>query len=460
MPEPAPEPVAEPGTGLYGAESGQDEASWWFAPGPGELSADPVPGGGQPPPLPQQPSQPRPGPQPQAGPPQPDPYGRPAHGRPAAPSPGTYDRASAPYGDALHAGPAPDAASAPPSAPAGPVAPSGPAGPAGPIAPAKHSGPVAPAGHAGTVGPAAPGGPGARAASEWGGQSVPSRAEVPVDRRAEAREDGPSTLGLRAPRRESGGPPRTERPPGPSRLEARRAARALKPGPGIIASRAIGEAFITCGVLMMLFVVYQVWWSNVRADQQAGGATDRLHEQWDKHEPGKGVDDPERKPGAFEPGEGFAVIHIPRIDVTAPIAQGVSKTKVLDKGMVGHYATEPLKTAMPWERKGNFALAGHRNTHGEPFRYINRLEPGDAVVVETQSKYYTYKVTRQLPSTSPSDTGVIDPVPPKSGFQEPGRYVTLTTCTPEFTSKYRLIVWGKMVDERPRGKGKPDALVD
>jgi sortase A len=54
---------------------------------------------------------------------------------------------------------------------------------------------------------------------------------------------------------------------------------------------------------------------------------------------------------------------------------------------------------------------------------------------------------------------VIGPVPPGSGFTGPGRYITLTTCTPEFTSTFRMIVWGKMVDERPRSKGKPDALV-
>ncbi|MGI5350017.1 class E sortase [Streptomyces sp. CA-250714] len=284
-----------------------------------------------------------------------------------------------------------------------------------------------------------------------------------------AQTEDRSTVGLRRPRLEElsrrtgvaapGTRSHTERPPGPSRLEARRAARALRPGPGIIASRAIGEVFITCGVLMLLFVAYQLWWTNVLADQQAGGAADKLHQQWDEHKPGDGMD-PERKAGAFKPGEGFAIIHIPKIDISRPIAEGISKPKVLDKGMVGHYDEKPLKTAMPWDKKGNFALAGHRNTHGEPFRYINRLEPGDEVVVETQSKYYTYKVTRQLPSTSPSDTGVIDPVPPKSGYTKPGRYITLTTCTPEFTSKYRLIVWGKMVDERPRSKGKPDALVD
>ncbi|MGW4700153.1 class E sortase, partial [Streptomyces sp. NPDC004285] len=47
----------------------------------------------------------------------------------------------------------------------------------------------------------------------------------------------------------------------------------------------------------------------------------------------------------------------------------------------------------------------------------------------------------------------------QSGFTAPGRYITLTTCTPEFTSTYRMIVWGKLVDERPRSKGKPQALV-
>lgn len=143
----------------------------------------------------------------------------------------------------------------------------------------------------------------------------------------------------------------------------------------------------------------------------------------------------------------------------APIAEGTDKHKVLDKGMVGHYDGK-LETAMPWDKQGNFALAAHRNTHGEPFRYINKLAKGDKVVVETESTYYTYEITSMLPSTSPSNTSVITPVPTGSGFTKAGRYITLTTCTPEFTSKYRLIVWGKMVEERPRSKGKPDALVE
>ncbi|MFJ8541637.1 class E sortase [Streptomyces sp. NPDC093586] len=236
-----------------------------------------------------------------------------------------------------------------------------------------------------------------------------------------------------------------------SRVEARRRARARKPGAAVIASRVMGELFITTGVLMLLFVTYQLWWTNVRAHAQADRAASSLQDDWAS---GK------RNPGAFEPGQGFAILHIPKLDVVVPIAEGVSSKKVLDRGMVGHYAEDPLKTAMPEAKSGNFGLAGHRNTHGEPFRYINKLEPGDPIVVETQDRYFVYKMSSILPVTSPSNTSVLDPVPRQSGFTGPGRYITLTTCTPEFTSKYRMIVWGKMVEERPRSKGKPDALVN
>ncbi|MDX2823264.1 class E sortase [Streptomyces ipomoeae] len=235
-----------------------------------------------------------------------------------------------------------------------------------------------------------------------------------------------------------------------SRVEARRAARARKPSVGVVASRVIGEVFITTGVLMLLFVTYQLWWSNIRAQQQAGREATSLQQEWKN---GK------RAPGAFEPGQGFAILHIPKLDVVAPIAEGISKSKVLDRGMVGHYDENSIKTAMPEDKTGNFGLAGHRNTHGEPFRYINRLKPGDPIVVETQDTYYVYDMASILPVTPPTNVSVLNPVPPGSGFTGPGRYITLTTCTPEFTSKYRMIVWGKMVEERPRSEGKPDALV-
>ncbi|WP_328943715.1 class E sortase [Streptomyces sp. NBC_00250] len=260
-----------------------------------------------------------------------------------------------------------------------------------------------------------------------------------------------------------GGPPATPSGASPtappaaplSRVEARRAARAAKDSVGVVASRAVGELFITFGVVMLLFVTYQLWWTNILAGQETDRAKEQIEDTWANGDAEK--DD--SKPGAFEPGEGFAIMYIPKLDVVVPVAEGINKAKVLDKGMVGHYSDGKLKTAMPADKQGNFAVAGHRNTHGEPFRYINQLKPGDPIVVETRNAYYTYEMASILPQTSPSNVSVIDPVPKGSGFTKAGRFITLTTCTPEFTSTYRMIVWGKLVEERPRSQGKPKALV-
>ncbi|MEV2210709.1 class E sortase [Streptomyces sp. NPDC050997] len=293
--------------------------------------------------------------------------------------------------------------------------------------------------------------PGASSASPATGTTPGGRAaRRKAAKRRHGRHGGPSPELEPESESESESEPTSEGGRPLSRVEARKQARARKASPGVVASRAIGEVFITTGVLMLLFVSYQLWWTNVRAHAQADKETSSLQDDWAS---GK------RNPGTFAPGQGFAILHIPKLDVVVPIAEGVSNKKVLDRGMVGHYGEGALKTAMPGAKTGNFALAGHRNTHGEPFRYVNRLTAGDPIVVETQDKYYVYKMASILPVTSPSNTSVIDPVPKGSGFTGPGRYITLTTCTPEFTSKYRLIVWGKMVEERPRSKGKPDALV-
>ena len=68
---------------------------------------------------------------------------------------------------------------------------------------------------------------------------------------------------------------------------------------------------------MLLFVTYQLWWTNVRAHQQANGAANNLQHQWDS-----GTADPNRAPGTFSPGQGFAIMYIPKLDVKAPIARG------------------------------------------------------------------------------------------------------------------------------------------
>lgn len=251
------------------------------------------------------------------------------------------------------------------------------------------------------------------------------------------------------------------------------------------------EAAVTFGVVVLLLVVHQLWWTNRQARDGAERKVQALEKEWEREweaEPeGAGEGEGERDgrvgevpvevaqavPGANGPGEGvagppppprtagrnpspprwdqaYAILRIPRLGVTAPVAQGVSKGGVLDKGYVGHYP----QTAQPG-RAGNFALAGHRNTHGEPFRYINRLRAGDEVKVETREAVYTYVVGKALAQTSARDSGVIAKVPrsnvrPDVGYSDAGYYLTLTTCTPEYTSKYRLVVWGELTSMRPR----------
>ncbi|WP_324606684.1 class E sortase [Kitasatospora azatica] len=225
----------------------------------------------------------------------------------------------------------------------------------------------------------------------------------------------------------------------------------------VIAARVVGELCITLGLVMLLFVTYQLWWTNVQADASADGTRNQLEQQWTNPSGGPATPAPGQSAppaGVFAPGQGFAILHVPKIGITYPIAEGTDKEKVLDHGLVGHYTG----TAMPTDAAGNFAVAAHRTTHGQPFRKLAQLSPGDKIVVETATTYYTYEVAGGIPETPPTNVTVLQAVPKGSPFTQPGRYITMTTCTPEFSARGRLIVFGKMVDERPRSQGQPPAL--
>ncbi|MFI6447575.1 class E sortase [Kitasatospora sp. NPDC050543] len=273
-------------------------------------------------------------------------------------------------------------------------------------------------------------------------------------------DPAPPAGGRAERRRAAQGRPSVRSGSGRRRASGRGAEARVRPreSVGVVAARLTGELCITLGLVMLLFVSYQLWWTNVQADQAAGDARNQLEQQFQavgqQPAPGQPQPDASKAPEAFAPGKGFAIIHLPKLGLTFPIAEGTSKPNVLDKGLVGHYTG----TAMPGDKSGNFALAAHRNTHGEPFRHINQLSKGDKVVVETATSYFTYEITGGIPETPPSNVSVIQPIPKGSGYTQAGKYITLTTCTPEFSSKARLILFGKMVEERPRSQGKPTAL--
>ncbi len=107
---------------------------------------------------------------------------------------------------------------------------------------------------------------------------------------------------------------------------------------------------------------------------------------------------------------------------------------------------------------GNVVVAGHRRTHGDPFKDFPRLRRGDAVVLTDGTTWSAYRIDEGPCKTVPSDIEVIGPVPRTSGYTRPGRYLTLTTCEPEWGHSHRLIVRAHLDSTQPVEAGKPEAL--
>ncbi|MFI8963290.1 class E sortase [Streptomyces sp. NPDC053493] len=234
--------------------------------------------------------------------------------------------------------------------------------------------------------------------------------------------------------------------------------------------RSLSELCITVGALIVLFVVYVMYWTGVQAQGATAGQLDLLQREWVDRpvEPAPGTGTtagsgtgtagapratPGPRPTPYSPGKGFAVMYVPRLGKSWewPVLEGTG-AGTLKKGL-GHYTG----TARLGET-GNFAVAGHRRTYGDPFKDFPRLRPGDAVVLTDGTTWYTYRIDRAPYRTVPTDVAVVDPVPRKSGYQGPGRYLTLTTCDPEWGSSHRLIVWAHLDATRPVTAGRPQAL--
>ncbi|MFI6373931.1 class E sortase [Streptomyces sp. NPDC050546] len=217
--------------------------------------------------------------------------------------------------------------------------------------------------------------------------------------------------------------------------------------------RTVSELCVTVGTVIVLFVVYVLFWTGVKADHVMDDQIDLLQKEWSNPRPATGSATGPSRPGPYAAGKPFAIMHIPRLGFTwnKPVLEGTA-TGTLKKGL-GHYAD----TAQLGQ-KGNFAVAGHRRTYGDPFKDFPRLRRGDAVVLTDGTTWFTYRIDKGPYKTVPSDIEVIDPVPRTSGYTRPGRYLTLTTCEPEWGHSHRLIVWAHLDSTQPVEAGKPEAL--
>ncbi|MBS2961943.1 class E sortase [Actinocrinis puniceicyclus] len=210
----------------------------------------------------------------------------------------------------------------------------------------------------------------------------------------------------------------------------------------------LGEVLITLGLVIALYAVYELWWSNITAGQETRRNSTALLHTWSTTPRAAAV----QPSDAIADGQSFGFLYIPAFgaDWRALIMQTVDRTRVLNTGAVGHY-TQPA-SALPWDASGNFALAGHRDGHGMIFRDLDRLRPGDPVYVQTAYGWFVYRLDREAASVPINDVGAVAPIPVGSGYTKPGRYITLTTCTPMYIDSSRMAWWGHLVEQTPKGQ--------
>jgi sortase A len=220
----------------------------------------------------------------------------------------------------------------------------------------------------------------------------------------------------------------------------------------------MGELLLTAGVLLGLFIVWQLWWTGVMAGRERAAVVAQLEQDLGPRVVNGARVRTDPPPGMRPVAEGraFATLHVPRwgSDYEVPVVEGVDVRRVLNTGAAGHY----LQTAMPGG-VGNFALAGHRQTYGDIFLHIDALQAGDPLVVETADAWLVYRVTSSS-IVAPSHTEVIAPVPGEPGAQPTDRLITLTTCHPLWSIAKRWIIHGELSGWYPRAEGMPVELLE
>ncbi len=197
----------------------------------------------------------------------------------------------------------------------------------------------------------------------------------------------------------------------------------------------LGEVVLTVGLLMVLFVIWQVWWTDIGADRDQRQAVAEVQGHWAST----------RAPAAgpaptltVRAGAVFATVRIPRFgaDYVRPIIEGTDRESLM-RG-VGHVRG----SAWPGQL-GNFATAGHRVTYGKPYERLDELQPGDEVIVEVAQGQYIYRVTQAV-VVRPEQREVLSPNPSRPGRPADRAIMTLIACHPKFTARERYVTFAEL----------------
>lgn len=205
-----------------------------------------------------------------------------------------------------------------------------------------------------------------------------------------------------------------------------------------------GLLLVVVGLGLLGWVGWQMWGTNYVSQKKHDSIVAQIEQQW--------VEGGDKISAAGS--QAAYVVRIPRFgkDYAVPILEGTSDA-VLAAGY-GHF-----DGSAEAGEEGNFALAAHRVTHGEPLRRMPELEPGDEIIIETREATYTYVLDTGGDDLKVDFTQgwVVDPIPanPDGGVQppslEPGqKLITLTTCAELFHTDDRLIAFGHLAETTPR----------
>ena len=200
---------------------------------------------------------------------------------------------------------------------------------------------------------------------------------------------------------------------------------------------------MTAGVLVLLFVVFQLWGtglheakaqtsspSELDAKLAATSTTSTSRTTSSSAPAGPTTTIPPKiaRKADIAPqiGEPVGRIEIPKIHVNKIVVQGDSLEQ-LDRAP-GHYPRTPFPG-----QAGNSAIAGHRTTYGAPFSNVDKLKPGDKIVITTIQGRFTYAVQKVF-IVLPDAVWVL-----RTAKDHPNT-LTLTACHPEarpLTSDHR-----------------------
>ncbi len=231
-----------------------------------------------------------------------------------------------------------------------------------------------------------------------------------------------------------------------------------KPSVGNRILGVLGEILITLGILLMLYVAWELWWTNIDSANAQKQVTQNLVQNIGDVKIGddteEDIDYGPAPVAEVNPGETFGIMYFPRFGSNGshhPVTYGVGRD-VIDNLGIGYYPS----TQLPGE-KGNFAVAAHRQTHGQVFWDIDKLQKGDKIYLQTKEGYYTY-TWYETEIVQPSNGDVLLPVPHEPDAEPKRSILTMTSCHPPFTTRLRIIAYSELTDWRPLEAGPPKEI--